>query len=327
MEFWPKSLNRLCKSSSLHFSSKMWTSRRVIAKTRLIHTPSISGNSEMHNKLKFLIARRHNGSVYYSTFSTGQNPLNGDVLYFPNTMRSCYFFPSASCNALLFAYFPDHRLSAALWNPTTDELKSLPKSSVPRPPLTKEAYVTSFGFGFDRASEDYKVIRFITLDYDFRIQVELYSLKSDSWKEITYPRLPAFSTAPYTIPLPETNKLGDLPSNCLLAEFDGSLAAFVYSDPLDGKKHFDFEIWVWKDESSWARVASEIIIDQRPAAAAAVRKPLCFLNSDKFYFQDTNGQLLLFDCSKRELKNLGLNADASMVSVLPYVQSVEPIKA
>ncbi|MFQ6652271.1 hypothetical protein Gotur_024215 [Gossypium turneri] len=51
-------------------------------------------------------------------------------------------------------------------------------------------------FGFDFETDNYKFIRFVTLNFDseqeisdfrFASQVELYSLKSDSWKEISLP--------------------------------------------------------------------------------------------------------------------------------------------
>ncbi|GER34563.1 F-box protein [Striga asiatica] len=81
---------------------------------------------------------------------------------------------------------------AALWNPTTDELKLLPQSSVPRPPRTRKS-VFCHGFGFDHHN-DYKVIRFIEYkcldDYTENILVELYLLKTDSWKEVVYPYFP-----------------------------------------------------------------------------------------------------------------------------------------
>ncbi|MBA0669596.1 hypothetical protein Goklo_028962 [Gossypium klotzschianum] len=58
-------------------------------------------------------------------------------------------------------------------------------------------------FGFDSKTDNYKFIRFVTLNFDseqeildfpFASQIELYSLKNDSWKEISLPK--------FDIPLP-----------------------------------------------------------------------------------------------------------------------------
>ncbi|KAK5795544.1 hypothetical protein PVK06_036813 [Gossypium arboreum] len=103
-----------------------------------------------------------------------------------------------------------------LWNTSTREFKILPPSLLPHPsflsPSTNEfkillpprGYLTlqhvmynDAAFGFDSETDNYKFIRFVTLNFyseqeisDFRFasQVELYSLKSDSWKEISLPQ-------------------------------------------------------------------------------------------------------------------------------------------
>ncbi|TYH00490.1 hypothetical protein ES288_A10G281300v1 [Gossypium darwinii] len=99
---------------------------------------------------------------------------------------------------------------AAIWNPSTREFKILPPSSVQRPsylPCIKgyrtlnDVSFHHIAFGFDSKTDDYKVIRFVTLTFDISeegeiyrdfefpnvLQVELYSLRSDSWKEIPFP--------------------------------------------------------------------------------------------------------------------------------------------
>ncbi|XWS73507.1 hypothetical protein CRYUN_Cryun02cG0135500 [Craigia yunnanensis] len=91
----------------------------------------------------------------------------------------------------------------ALWNPSTREFKFLPQSTVQRPPSVDIISFDCLGFGFDSKSEDYKVVRFVTnffgeneeegTQVDWICQAELYSLKSDSWKEISVPEVELFT--------------------------------------------------------------------------------------------------------------------------------------
>ncbi|KAK8664808.1 hypothetical protein V6N13_084581 [Hibiscus sabdariffa] len=95
------------------------------------------------------------------------------------------------CNGLMCLY--DHGDGkAALWNPSTRKFKILPRSSAQCPPFPGYTSFKCVGFGYDSKTDDYKVIQFVTLVYiecvyppEFWSQVELYSLRSDSWKEIS----------------------------------------------------------------------------------------------------------------------------------------------
>nr|KJB74113.1 hypothetical protein B456_011G273600 [Gossypium raimondii] len=94
----------------------------------------------------------------------------------------------------------------AIWNPSGREFKILPPSSVQRltyPGLTCDFVHFDCGaFEFDSKTDDYKIIRFVTLSFvdsecetssgDGMSQVELYSLKCDSWKEIPSPNYRPF---------------------------------------------------------------------------------------------------------------------------------------
>ncbi|KAK1377882.1 hypothetical protein POM88_024626 [Heracleum sosnowskyi] len=65
-----------------------------------------------------------------------------------------------------------------LWNPTTREIKKIPKASnilIPRV-LVQNCLL---GFGYDHVNDDYKVMR--TCRYPDRIVVSVYSLKNNSW--------------------------------------------------------------------------------------------------------------------------------------------------
>ncbi|XP_039038643.1 uncharacterized protein LOC120176257 [Hibiscus syriacus] len=90
-------------------------------------------------------------------------------------------------------------------NPSTREFKILPQSTVQRPPgLLDFSSFNCLGFGYDSQTDDFKVIRFVThyfeenldegLIADWTRQVELYSLKNDSWKEIPFTGVYAFAS-------------------------------------------------------------------------------------------------------------------------------------
>ncbi|CAA0842171.1 F-box/kelch-repeat protein [Striga hermonthica] len=84
-----------------------------------------------------------------------------------------------------------HEGDAALWNPSTDEFKPLPPTSIRRHPDAEDFDFYCSGFGFDPFSQDFKVVRFVdnVFEKDRTCHAELYSLKSDSWEDITNPIL------------------------------------------------------------------------------------------------------------------------------------------
>lgn len=68
-----------------------------------------------------------------------------------------------------------------LWNPSTNEFKDLPIPSITRPQAGPIKVV--LGFGFDAATNDYKVLRIVYYCYPLN-QVEMYSLETNTWREI-----------------------------------------------------------------------------------------------------------------------------------------------
>ncbi|TYH00486.1 hypothetical protein ES288_A10G280900v1 [Gossypium darwinii] len=166
-------------------------------------------NNLKNNNLNLLLGR-HDGNTfphYFSQLSNKKDKKNKvkqniHLPFFKNTTPSVY----GACHGLLCLHDPSTD-KAAIWNPSTREFKIVPPSSIQRPP-----YFSSFGkgyltldyvsfnnaaFGFDSKTDDYKVIRFVSLTFvnreeeypypHFMHQVELYSLRSDSWKEIPSP--------------------------------------------------------------------------------------------------------------------------------------------
>ncbi|PPR92812.1 hypothetical protein GOBAR_AA27862 [Gossypium barbadense] len=176
-------------------------------------------------------------------------------------------------------YFSQLSFEVAIWNPSTREFKILPPSSVQRPTypgLTCDFVNFDCGaFEFDSKTDDYKFIRFVTLSFvdsecetpsgNGMSQVELYSLKCDSWKEIPSPNYRPFDiylrNTPYekklilsfdmanekfwVSPIPEF--VGFYPQNDILEVlvFNGSLGVIAYTVE---RTDTSFDLWVMNGE-------------------------------------------------------------------------------
>ncbi|XVF45947.1 hypothetical protein PTKIN_Ptkin02bG0248900 [Pterospermum kingtungense] len=174
-----------------------------------------------------------------------------------------------------------------------------------------------------------------------RLQVELYSLESDSWKPIPHPPLadPLFDSSAYiggvhyweahgnstqmfvlsfdyadekfsSFPLPEDFVSGKCDAHLL--EFGGSLAAVVY--PF-GKTETSFHIWVRNGES-WT---NNIVIGPVPG----VQLLLGFSKNGEQMFREGSGhQLLLYDRASKELKDTGVpNDQPAIMQLIHYTES------
>ncbi|CAA0816885.1 F-box protein CPR30 [Striga hermonthica] len=264
-------------------------------------TKYVIDRGEFQDKLCFchLIVEHHQKNGLVGTHS------RLDFTFFKHTD---YFLPIDSCRSLVLVSTTNKEsdLQCALWNPTTNEVKPLPESSVPLPPYTACTEINSHAFGFDPVFLDYKVVRLLEFydeDHDevrdyFR--AEIYSLKNDSWKEIARP------------------------SRLLVSGLShGSLASLVYRTPdflVTAERPFEFEVWVWNDDGSWTRVVSQII------TGAAVDDVLGIFNNDKLFLRDMKGDVLVFDLLTSELTNIGSGVEPRECKwIYPYVESEESI--
>lgn len=102
-------------------------------------------------------------------------------LPFPTSTNQEGFFVVGSCNGLLCIGNDSSGLH--LWNPASRQLKDIQKCTIEVEDFGDHI---SLGFGFDHASNDYKVVRIITnlLRFPAVSRVEVYSLNENSWKEI-----------------------------------------------------------------------------------------------------------------------------------------------
>ncbi|XP_059664639.1 F-box protein CPR1-like [Cornus florida] len=94
-----------------------------------------------------------------------------------------------SCDDLLclFNLHQNHK-KVALWNPSTRKHHKLPANPIAFPDIGRNRLTIAYGFGYDRVSDDYKVVRMIESlreDLDsFDCEVLVYNLKLNSWRRI-----------------------------------------------------------------------------------------------------------------------------------------------
>ncbi|KAE8674683.1 Detected protein of unknown function [Hibiscus syriacus] len=319
-----------------------------------------------HNNLKNnnlnLILKRCNGGTrddihYFSQLSTEKDQNfrvehNIHLPFFENFVHGPFIH--GPCNGILcLADLDAFGHNVSLWNPSTREFKILPQSTVQRPPgLLDFSIFNSLGFGHDSQTDDFKVVRFVTnyfeenldegLMADWNNQVELYSLKNDSWKEISFPGVDGFASTLFnnyvngfiycqaatiddlilsfdmvnekfsTSPLPEFG--GTLEQYYLeLLDFNGLLGAIFY--PREGTNK-SFDLWVMNE--SWTKQLSvEHVL--------GVERPLGFWKNSELFLESSDQVIVLFDPSIQELRNLGIHAYQETMHITAYVESLVPL--
>ncbi|KAM7503253.1 hypothetical protein LguiB_002157 [Lonicera macranthoides] len=137
-----------------------------------------------HEDRCFLFIRNHpddniiNGITFLSNDKAFNVPIK---LKIPFLWMSKPLRVSGTCNGLVCLSILPIGSIILLWNPATREFKDLPIAMIPRPqavPIT-----VAIGFGFDPVADDYKVLRIVYYCYPLN-QVEVYSLRSNTWREI-----------------------------------------------------------------------------------------------------------------------------------------------
>ncbi|XP_026398239.1 F-box/kelch-repeat protein At3g06240-like [Papaver somniferum] len=86
------------------------------------------------------------------------------------------------CHGLVLLRLVDRDRShiITLWNPATDEYRNLPH---PTYEFEDRNDYIEYGFGYDNRLEDYKVVSIASADED-HIEVQVYTLKSNSWRRV-----------------------------------------------------------------------------------------------------------------------------------------------
>ncbi|CAA0817007.1 Unknown protein [Striga hermonthica] len=336
-----KNVGRRPTSSSRYFSRTL-SSVEPIPKTHL----------EIERKLPLLL-RLHGNNIevdlhyrrdYFSLLSLDDKSLSKQQLHLPfSKIKGVSYCDGVVC---LEAGFIGDRV--ALWNPSTNEFKFLPKTSIQLHPDADYLMFKCPMIGFDSNSQDLKVLRFVTTVFrdeddfaDMTHQLELYSLKSDSWEELPYNLSDDCLSRSYNfasvngvaywwvvinarmalltfdfaskqfsfLDLPDSANRDAEFYRLHLAERDGSLATITY--PKYGEEK-TFELWVRSHDGTWEWISTFCV----PGAEA----PLGFWTKDDLLFRGKREYLILYHIVTREVKHLNISEDLLNLEFLPCVE-------
>ncbi|KAJ4843472.1 hypothetical protein Tsubulata_049302 [Turnera subulata] len=171
--------------------SKSWSSSLVSVDFHQFRSKSSPPAETIH---RFL--RLH--SIYYADRTKYSPPLQSFVLssHYPDalgraeTTRGPYPFQRfefrrfvGSCNGLVCLEHKNPKPEIVVWNPFTGLYRKLPDHVS----CFYDGIYGAYGFGYDSASNDYKVFKATCPDYGDGVRVDIFSLKAGSWKEVENP--------------------------------------------------------------------------------------------------------------------------------------------
>nr|XP_043637024.1 F-box protein At3g07870-like [Erigeron canadensis] len=259
---------------------------------------------------------------------------------------------SGSCNGLVCLTVLPIASIILIWNPATRVFKDLPVSGIDRPRAGPIKVV--LGFGFDELVDDYKVLRIVYYGYPLN-QVEMYSLSTNSWKEIkTRVRFLIVESASsvFLNGRFHWNAIGfeERQGKKVIVCFDFRDEAFRYimppefdfdddDDDDDSKVRWNvvvvegllgvigmsgkrFQVWVMNEYgvvSSWMKYREFELEDK------VGRMLGCGLKRE-FLLEKEGGQLVVYDSDSQRVTNLGDNGVAYWSDVFNHVGSLLPIK-
>ncbi|XP_038680683.1 F-box/kelch-repeat protein At3g23880-like [Tripterygium wilfordii] len=293
-----------------------------------------------------------------------------EVLNFTETIRIPFNevflndpFIIGFCNGIVCV--SDDVKNIGFWNPATREYKPLPPL-IPsiEPPDDVDWNMHSkwkLGFGFDQRTNDYKVLSFVLTYFEvYAVSVDeaqLYSLKSNSWREI--PSFPVFAgdfergsvcfkgnchwlgyrdgpgyvfeENPYILSFNMADEKFEEfelpvfgPLNYYIVKLvmvSGSLGVILYTLDPPGRL---FDIWVMGEygvTESWVKKWSiEAILGL--ATISGLAWPLGFLRNYGVFYEDDGGELVLYNKNTHVFKNLGLCGAKKELQIVKYVESL-----
>ncbi|EOY19947.1 F-box and associated interaction domains-containing protein [Theobroma cacao] len=233
---------------------------------------------------------------------------------------------SGVCNGLLCLH-DGYRIT--LWNPSTREVKLLPESTISLPPFVDCTYFYCMGLGFDRKSDDYKVLvnvinhvhdeeRIIPLKYIS--QIHLYSLGTESWREIPHPKV-SFDRLKHLFNIyingfcHYINGICHWPAFDDSASFNEALATIVH--PKSGMEKC-YDIWVLNGYLWTKQLTIGPIL--------GVGRPLGFWKNGELFLESENHDLVMFDPCTGKLQDFGIHMPKCGTQLVVYAESIVPIK-
>nr|POF06676.1 f-box/kelch-repeat protein [Quercus suber] len=112
-------------------------------------------------------------------------PVDVDFHDFPGWGEKCVETSLASCNGLVcIELYHEYKWTSQylVWNPSTKSYKNIPSSTSTS--YSVSCWVRRFGFGYDYSTDDYKILRPYHYYHIHTFQIEIFSLKTFTWRTI-----------------------------------------------------------------------------------------------------------------------------------------------
>lgn len=263
--------------------------------------------------------------------------------YPPSPINKGWYFTGHTSNGIL--HLEGGNWEHLLWNPTTNEFKMFPKTFDRLPRVIYHYEVC--GMWSDHSSQDFKVLQFVMAvledeegeSIEQSYEIELYSLRTDSWKKIqcrgvddvSYPGvcingffyclatlegesgrvILSFDFSTETLSTLRLPSYDSRPTFSRLIEYRGLFSVLLGWVAESGNwKH---EFWVM-EEGSWTR--------ESVFHTYGIWRPVSFSeNGELLYFASFDDELLLFDRITGKLKHLGIYLWSDGVKLVPFLGS------
>ncbi|PON39064.1 F-box domain containing protein [Parasponia andersonii] len=250
----------------------------------------------------------------------------------------------------------DHDATLTLCNPAINECRTLPKPCLASGDFT----VIGVGFGVDPRANDYKVVRFgfesfpIELDDCSKTRAEVYSMGTDSWREIginlgfgCFPDLdkeifckgifywsiwaPMYVIISFDMSNEVFNRIR-LPNNLTVTQKGGinpkvtvwndSVALFICS--VEIRVPVSIQVWGMEECSGGVEGSCSWIKKLIIGPLVDIETPLTFLKNDELLLETDDGGLILYDFRTQKLKNPIFIEEVNRIRRwdFPYVKSL-----
>ncbi|XP_017984402.1 PREDICTED: F-box/kelch-repeat protein At3g23880-like [Theobroma cacao] len=266
---------------------------------------------------------------------------------------------SGVCNGLLCLH-DGYRIN--LWNPSTREVKLLPESTISLPPSVDSTYFYCMGLGFDRKSDDYKVLVNVVnrvhneeriIAFKYISQIHLYSLSTESWREIPHPKV-SFDRLKYLFNIYINGFCHYINGICHWPAFDDSgdlilsfdVAEEVFSTsclPNFGMSKAECFWYIASFNEALATIVHPIRGMEKCydiwvlngylwtkqltiGPILGVGRPLGFWKNGELFLESENHDLVMFDPCTGELQDFGIHMPMCSTQLVVYAESIVPIK-
>ncbi|KAI3987258.1 hypothetical protein MKX01_031742 [Papaver californicum] len=122
-------------------------------------------------------------SFDHNVFLSSKNLGKAVGIDYPFMSKKCASQLIGSCNGLVCIELYG---KICIWNPYTKEYRKVPATPIEYPSAVAGCIQISYGFGLDRKSDDYKLLRIVGFAGNEVSEAKVYTLRSNSWKSLGF---------------------------------------------------------------------------------------------------------------------------------------------